>query len=144
VLKDGDRDVRFRAVCVLDALSDVRAVEPLIAVLRDEDSLMRSRAVHALGQIGDGRAVEPLLAALNDEDRGVRERAAETLALMYKAGTFDEQVKRAILAQADEIRKLDRASHRDHSDRSWGGCFGDANHEDSTSRDPGFHADFSL
>ena len=144
MLKDGDRDVRFRAVCVLDALSDVRAVEPLIAVLRDEDSLMRSRAVHALGQIGDGRAVEPLLAALNDEDRGVRERAAETLVLMYKARKFEEQVKRAVLAQADELGKLYRTSHEDHTDQSSGGCFGDAHHEDRSSRDPGFHADFSL
>jgi HEAT repeat protein len=118
------------------------AVEPLITVLSDKDANVCNLSAEALVQIGDA-AVEPLIAVLKDEDRNVRERAATSLLTIYKIHGFDEQVKRAILTQANMIKSWERPRHHDHSDRSWGGCFGDANHSDTDSVDPGFHADFS-
>ena len=68
-----DLNVRSGAAKALGEIKDVRAIDPLIAVLGDEDN-----AVEALGKIG-APAVEPLIAALRDEDWYVRENAAEAL-----------------------------------------------------------------
>ena len=62
--------VRRAAVEALVRLGDVRAVEPLLAMLRDSDGDVRLAAVEALGRLGDVRAVEPLLAMLQRQRRG--------------------------------------------------------------------------
>ncbi len=74
-----DETIRKSAAVALGNLSDVRAVEPLIAALRDSDKAVRWAAAQALGKIGDARAVEPLIAALRDSDKAVRWEAAEVL-----------------------------------------------------------------
>jgi len=67
IFQDKDENVRVRrqAISALGRLKDVRAVEPLIAVLNNEDVNVSSAG--ALGNIGDIMAVEPLIAALNDD-----------------------------------------------------------------------------
>lgn len=87
--------------------------------------------------------MEPLIEALNDKDRDVRETAAKALIRIYRSGKLDAEVNSRILSLSKKMAKMQRSSHTDHSDESWGGCFGDLHHSDQTSRDPGFHADFS-
>src|SRR5690348_6897470 len=58
---DKDVMVRVEAVEALGRLKDVRAVEPLIALLQTD---IVSYVAPALGALGDVRAVEPLIAAL--------------------------------------------------------------------------------
>jgi HEAT repeat protein len=82
VLKD-DRDVA--AAKALGEISDVRAVEPLIAFAKNLPTRNKvvtayeATAYEALGRIRDSRAMEPLIAALYGRDRDVREAA--TIAL---------------------------------------------------------------
>ena len=58
-----DWHIRSAAATALGQIGDIRAVEPLIAVLQqDEATIARESAAAALGQIGDARAVEPLIA----------------------------------------------------------------------------------
>ena len=100
------------------------------------------RATYALGQIGDARAVEALIAALKDEDKDPREKAALVLVRIYKSARLEEEVNIAILAQANEIKKLGRENTYDHTDKT-SGCWSER-HEDYSTGDKGFHADFSL
>jgi HEAT repeat protein len=72
-----DARVRQAATEALGAVRDVRAVEPLIAVLKDTDKNVRWAAVKALGESGDARAVDQLIALL--KDRNLRNIAADTL-----------------------------------------------------------------
>jgi HEAT repeat protein len=78
-LGDSAPKARETAIGALSSLGDVRAVEPLIAVLKDGDEFVRTAAAEALGKLGDARAVEPLVAALKDGDEFVRTAAAEAL-----------------------------------------------------------------
>jgi hypothetical protein len=118
-----DAGVRRAAAQVLGELGDVRAVEPLIAVLEDKDAWTRGHAVEALVKMGDPAvgpliaaledgswlassaavealgnirlpAVEPLIAALKDEKRQVRSAAARALG---RIGGFHSLVEREVL-----------------------------------------------
>lgn len=54
---------------LLGDLGDVKAVEPLVAVLlKDRNGYTRAYAAYALGRIGDAGAVDALLSVLNDPD----------------------------------------------------------------------------
>lgn len=65
-LEDADRDVREAVTKTLGQLKDVRAVDPLIAILKEStNSDVRSAAAKSLGQLGDIRAVEPLIMVLS-------------------------------------------------------------------------------
>ncbi len=48
---------------LLGELGDLRAIEPLIAVLRDESKMLIETAAEALGKLGDPRAIDSLIAA---------------------------------------------------------------------------------
>ena len=74
-----DGDLRTAIAYALAALGDLRASEPLIALLRDEDADVREAAAESLGALGDPKAVEPLIERLRDEDEMVRWEAAESL-----------------------------------------------------------------
>jgi HEAT repeat protein len=73
-------NLRKTAIFHLGQIGDVRAVEPLIALLNEKDRGVREATAEALGNIGDNRAVESLTKALGDEDISVRMVAAEALA----------------------------------------------------------------
>jgi HEAT repeat protein len=77
-LKDGNSDVRMRAIGALGMIGDVRAVEPLIQALKDEYWNVNKEAEKTLGTIGEP-AIESLIQALKDESWAVRKRAAGAL-----------------------------------------------------------------
>ena len=63
-LGDENAEIRWAAAEMVGRLGDLRAVEPLVAVLHDSSVEVRRIAAEALGNLGDSRAVEPLLAVL--------------------------------------------------------------------------------
>ncbi len=64
-LSDPDSRTREQAAAALQLLGDLRAVEPLIAVLHtDESGDVRAIAARAAAKLGGARAVEPLMRAL--------------------------------------------------------------------------------
>ena len=77
ILKIADKDVCRSAIEALGAIGDVRAVEPLIALLTDNDQTVGVAAAKALGKFGV-QAMEPLIAALHDQRLQVRLAAAMT------------------------------------------------------------------
>ena len=104
VLRDSDRELRWRAAKALEATgwqpaSDEQsvwralakgeflktvdfgtaAVESLIAELEDPKSLSRRDAIDSLGHIPDARAIRPLPAAFSDPDPNIRVAAADAL-----------------------------------------------------------------
>ena len=112
-LRDWYSSVRQAACEALGKLGDVRAVEPLIALLGNWDSSVRQAACEALGKLGEGRlanavigalsgdarareelcrlatqrdvrAVELLIARLEDENYYVRKAVCEALNSIYK------------------------------------------------------------
>ncbi|MDY6836292.1 MAG: HEAT repeat domain-containing protein [Chloroflexota bacterium] len=108
-LRDGNSDIRERAVEALDKLGwkpedDMaqaryfivkkqwkklaklgnKAVAPLIDALRDKSQPVRWGAAWALGEIKDVRAVEPLVESLKDEDSWVQMDAVQALAKIGK------------------------------------------------------------
>jgi HEAT repeat protein len=98
-LKDSDWRVRQGAAEVLGLITDVRAVEPLIAALKDSD------------------AVEPLIAILSYYERDysrvqVRRDAANALVTLYRSGKLNPQAKQKILAMREVMAKP-------HADHSW-------------------------
>jgi HEAT repeat protein len=95
-------DVGRGIVEALGQIGDVRAVEPLIALLQDKNEKFRNIAAETLGKIGDLRAVGPLLTALKDTQRS----AAIALVSIYKAGRLDETNKKIILDHRIDITKL--------------------------------------
>ena len=79
-LKDESWQIRWYAAQALGGAKDLRAVEPLIAVLKkDKHVYVRATTAWALGEIKDRRAVKPLIDALGDEIRDVRRNAAWAL-----------------------------------------------------------------
>jgi HEAT repeat protein len=50
-----------------EALTDPRAVAPLISALKDAEPSVRNNAAASLGTIRDIRAIEPLIDTLNDD-----------------------------------------------------------------------------
>ncbi len=72
------------AVTALGKIGDVRAVEPLIAILKDVKANARDGAAISLGRIGDARALEPLDQALTDDDAFVRETAEIALEMIRR------------------------------------------------------------
>ena len=108
-LRDGNSDIRERAVEALDKLGwkpedDMaearyfivkkqwkklaklgnKAVAPLIEALRDKTQPVRWGAAWALGEIKDVRAVEPLVEALKDEDSWIQMDAVQALGKIGK------------------------------------------------------------
>lgn len=82
-LKNPDSIVRWTSAYALRNLGDVRAVEPLLAILnKDSEPMVRRGAANALGELGDCRAVEALIGHLEDPDVLVRRSAAKALGLL--------------------------------------------------------------
>ena len=74
---------RERALSALGRIGDLRAVEPLIALLQtaEERKEIRAQAATALGVLGDRRALQPLITALGAEEEEKRIRAYAARAL---------------------------------------------------------------
>jgi HEAT repeat protein len=89
---------------MLGALSDARAVEPLILALNDVRGIVRMDVASALGSLRDARAVQPLIVALKDIEAHVRDTVAEVLGRLGDA----RAVEPLIAALKDE-----KASVRD-------------------------------
>jgi HEAT repeat protein len=106
VLKD-DRDVA--AAKALGEISDVRAVEPLIAFAKNLPTRNKvvtayeATAYEALGRIRDSRAMEPLIAALYGRDRDVREAA--TIALERIGTAAVEPLIAALMDEGSDVRQ---------------------------------------
>jgi HEAT repeat protein len=66
------------AVKALGDIKDIRAIDPLIALLDDVDPNVREEVINALVKIGKP-TVEPLIVALNEEHSCVRWGAAKAL-----------------------------------------------------------------
>jgi HEAT repeat protein len=135
-LMDKDLSVRMAAAEVLGRIGDLRAVEPLIAVLNDNryDDVCKV-AMAALGKIGDSRALEPLLAALKSNSLSVRQAAASALVKIYRSDKLSPQDKNRILKRRSRIMKLD------HTDSPYGGHFDAGNRHSSCHQDRADHHD---
>jgi HEAT repeat protein len=100
--------IRVWATAALNELvtqGDVRAVEPLIAMLTDGSAAVRARTVTTLGELGDARALKPLTDALKDESSDVQLAAATALGELG-----DERAVEPLIAALDGIGYLpDRA-----------------------------------
>ena len=109
VLQDSRKEVRQAASRALGEIGDVRAVEPLIALLcdEDEDEKLRKSATAALGKIGDARAVEPLIAVLKDRTYRVHDEAE------YALGQIGAPAVESLLTMLkDSNREVRRAAAR--------------------------------
>jgi HEAT repeat protein len=74
------KSIRVMAASALEAIGDVRAVEPLIEALRDPQRDVRRFAAAALATFADPRAILPLVGALTDpEDLDTRLHAVSAL-----------------------------------------------------------------
>lgn len=71
-----------RAVGVLGAIGDSRAVDPLLCSLADRRPDIRAGAALALGRLGDPRARLSLMRALKDREPAVRKAARKALDAM--------------------------------------------------------------
>lgn len=79
-LESDDLSARRRAVQILAASKDIRALEPLcLVVIGDKSGFVRQLAAETLGELGDDRAVEVLLQAQADENQFVRDQADKAL-----------------------------------------------------------------
>ena len=108
--EDDNREVRLRAVRVLAASHDRRAVVPLLARLGDGDRQIRVEAIHALAALGDARAAAALKRLLDDLADDVRIAAAlalghlkiadavPTIAALMLRRPFEEFARQAALA----------------------------------------------
>jgi len=73
-------NIRVGAIEALAAIRDIRAIDPLVALLgSEENSEVRWAAALALGEIGDTRSIPALVQSLRDMDRYVRYGAAKAL-----------------------------------------------------------------
>jgi len=79
-----------KIVNVLEQISDVGAIEPLVMALKDDNRDICQAAVKALERIGDARSIEPLVAALKDGNSNTREAAAEVLGCLGWQPSNDE------------------------------------------------------
>lgn len=76
-----DQLLSERLVYAISELGDVRAVEPLIALLGHARQELRLAAARALGKLGDPRATNPMLSILSDPATPDHLRAASAAAL---------------------------------------------------------------
>jgi HEAT repeat protein len=104
--------VRREAAIVLAAMSDVRAIEPLMAQLKTRDPDTRQRAAQALVSLGKP-AAEALVGLLSQRDDSGRQAATEILVGIGKPAVDplgrlldhpDEDVRRTALTILDRIR----------------------------------------
>ena len=90
---DGEWKVRMHSATALGALSDERAVAPLILLLGDYKEQVRDAAIDALASLG-ANAVQPLVLALGQW--GVTDGAAAALALAHLGETAIDPLTEAL------------------------------------------------
>ncbi len=81
--------LRQSAAAVLGDIGDVRAVDPLMAMLGDENEGVRREVVEALRKIRESRAALPVAELLSDPNAGIRQAAARALAEFKNPGSVD-------------------------------------------------------
>ncbi len=89
----------------LGKIGDVRAVEPLAAVLKGSNPRARAAAAEALGKITDVRTIKPLVAALQDGDSEVREAVEKVLKEIDPEWTKSIGVMAATTSLVAELKK---------------------------------------
>jgi HEAT repeat protein len=82
IKNDQSSPVCDAAIEALGNIGDVRAVEPLIAILKQSNysRIPGDVAAEALGNIGDKRAIDPLISALEHNIVNIRKASAKALA----------------------------------------------------------------
>jgi HEAT repeat protein len=101
-LHDADPSVSYQAAQALGLLGDIRAVEPLIAVLRGNNFSLKCAAAESLGKLKDPRAFEPLSVLLWKGEGELQIKAQEALTEM--GPMVVEPLCRILLAQNDPRR----------------------------------------
>lgn len=101
-LHDADPSVSYQAAQALGLLGDIRAVEPLIAVLRGNNFSLKCVAAESLGKLKDPRAFEPLSDLLWKGEGELQIKAQEALTEM--GPMVVEPLCRILLAQKDPRR----------------------------------------
>lgn len=102
-LNDQDEKARIRAAVRLGEIKDVRAINPLIAVLNHADVDVQVRATRLLARIGVA-AIPLLLRELRDFDPRSREAAARTLGYMKHVDAVEPLIE-ALKDGSEEVRK---------------------------------------
>jgi len=101
-LHDADPSVSYQAAQALGLIGDVRAVEPLIAVLRGKNFSLKCAAVESLGKLKDPRAFEPLSVLLWKGEGELQTKAQYALTEM--GPMVVEPLCRILLEQNNPLR----------------------------------------
>jgi HEAT repeat protein len=101
-LHDADPSVSYKAAQALGFMGDVRAVEPLIAVLRGNNFSLKCAAVDSLGKLKDPRAFEPLSVLLWKGEGELQTKAQYALTEM--GPMVVEPLCRILLEQNNPLR----------------------------------------
>lgn len=86
MLAHSDLDVRARAITILGAIGDRRALTAVLDQLHDADAGIRLVAADALSNLADASAIEPLLTALDDAPPEMEWAIIDALASTGEAG----------------------------------------------------------
>jgi HEAT repeat protein len=107
LVREGDPNLRARALQVLGLIGGDSAVEAMTTVIQDPDPSVRESAVTALWNIGGPKAGAGLVLALKDEDRLIRSRATRALGELGDARAVEPLL--ALLEKDDDAVKADAA-----------------------------------
>jgi len=75
-LDTADRSLKLNLIFALDVIGDMRAKDPLIAMLKDKDETVRSYALSALGKYDDSSVADASLRSLSGETSGADRASA--------------------------------------------------------------------
>ena len=102
LLRDGTTKQAACAITVLGAISDYRAVEPLIGMLHASHVLLRMNAAKALSSFNEPTVIAALLEGLNDRDELVQSWVLNSLGALG-----NRQVVGAIIAFLEDTPSPD-------------------------------------
>lgn len=118
----------------LGQIGDLRALQPLGALLESDNAAIRQAATLALGNLGDPRVIDHMIGMLHAEDRVTRQNAAQVLIQMVRSEKLNMDQKRMILAQSERISEK-HVDHQSHVDNAY---FSEGH------RDEAFHLDTGI
>ena len=124
VLNATDAKVREVAARMLGAISDSRALEPLIVTLHDEDSRVRTAAAKALGKIANLQVISPLQSAARDQDSTVRGAAVAALEdfKILDQGALEQYPN--VMCSSCGLRAASKTYTEGPRTQNWVGCRG--------------------
>ena len=109
---------------MLGAISDSRALEPLIVTLHDEDSRVRTAAAKALGKIANLQVISPLQSAARDQDSTVRGAAVAALEdfKILDQGALEQYPN--VMCSSCGLRAASKTYTEGPRTQNWVGCRG--------------------